>query len=185
MKTKKCCKCKDVKSVIEFYKWTHGKDGYSTYCRICTREFRKTPKAKAAYKLRYDKDKEKFKLKSKTWYNNNKARHRATDIEWRSRNKDHSKKSNWKKNNIQITLGIRFTIDDYNKKLIECNHKCEICESDGSGFTQGLIVDHDHKTSLFRGILCNNCNLMLGHTKDSISVLENTIKYLKRSRNEL
>lgn len=50
-------------------------------------------------------------------------------------------------------------------------------------------VDHDHACcpspgrscgECVRGILCHGCNLMLGHAKDDIAVLEAGVRYLTR-----
>jgi len=38
-----------------------------------------------------------------------------------------------------------------------------------------------HKTGKIRGLLCGNCNTSLGLLKENIGVLNNAIKYLKRS----
>jgi len=45
--------------------------------------------------------------------------------------------------------------------------QCVIC-----GETGALVVDHDHHTNKVRGMLCNNCNLGLGHFKDDPLLLE-------------
>lgn len=55
----------------------------------------------------------------------------------------------------------------------EANGKCNIC-----GKISKLSVDHDHKTNKFRGLLCDNCNLGLGHFKDDPLLLEFAIIYL-------
>jgi hypothetical protein len=39
-------------------------------------------------------------------------------------------------------------------------------------------IDHNHKTGVFRGILCLNCNTLLGMAKDSTQVLQKAIDYL-------
>lgn len=58
---------------------------------------------------------------------------------------------------------------------------CKIC-----GRTdRRMCVDHDHKTDMFRGILCNFCNTMLGYFKDDTSVLQNAIAYLQENREAL
>lgn len=41
-----------------------------------------------------------------------------------------------------------------------------------------LHVDHDHTTNKFRGLICGNCNVMLGHAKDNITTLQSAIEYL-------
>ena len=39
--------------------------------------------------------------------------------------------------------------------------------------------DHSHKTNKVRDLLCSQCNLGLGHAKDSIDLLNKAIKYLE------
>lgn len=63
--------------------------------------------------------------------------------------------------------------------------RCQICgvhESDVRNKKTkhyGLYIDHCHTTSKVRGLLCHSCNLVLGHSKDNISLLEKAISYLK------
>jgi len=54
--------------------------------------------------------------------------------------------------------------------------QCVIC-----GETGALVVDHDHHTNKVRGMLCNNCNLGLGHFKDDPLLLEFASQYLYAS----
>ncbi len=44
---------------------------------------------------------------------------------------------------------------------------------------RGYAIDHNHETGQFRGILCVNCNTLLGMAKDSKKVLSNAISYLE------
>jgi len=54
---------------------------------------------------------------------------------------------------------------------------CAICQCPRDGIS--LSIDHDHETGLARGFLCRQCNIALGHFKDSIDLLERAIAYLK------
>ena len=75
------------------------------------------------------------------------------------------------------------TPDQYDAILTAQNHKCKIC-----GVTQSnkaktgyrsLCVDHDHKTNKVRGLLCDQCNFMLGCAGDNPVILLKGIQYLK------
>jgi len=60
-------------------------------------------------------------------------------------------------------------------------NKCAICGK-VNNVSKTLCVDHDHGTNRVRGLLCNMCNLGLGHFRDNIYILEHAIKYLKGTR---
>lgn len=47
------------------------------------------------------------------------------------------------------------------------------------GDKRRLAVDHDHETGKIRALLCDGCNKGLGCFKDDIAVLESAIVYLK------
>lgn len=70
------------------------------------------------------------------------------------------------------------------RKLIEEGLKtgCEICGKQNYeyGRKERLHVDHDHATGIVRGMLCNNCNHMLGLAKDSVEHLQAAINYLQK-----
>lgn len=56
---------------------------------------------------------------------------------------------------------------------------CAIC---GGQPTNGrrLAIDHCHETDEIRGLLCNKCNLLIGHARDSVDILRAAIDYLAR-----
>jgi hypothetical protein len=58
---------------------------------------------------------------------------------------------------------------------------CPICQRDLSTFKTGsLHVDHAHDEAFtVRGLLCVNCNSILGHARDNTETLERAIDYLK------
>ena len=58
---------------------------------------------------------------------------------------------------------------------------CAVCgkqETDVKFGMRGLHQDHDHATGKPRGILCSNCNQLLGRVKDSREHLLGLIAYL-------
>jgi hypothetical protein len=60
--------------------------------------------------------------------------------------------------------------------LTKTPETCEIC-----GGTRKISMDHCHVKKVFRGWLCDDCNLALGRAKDSIPILKRMIKYLKKA----
>lgn len=88
-----------------------------------------------------------------------------------------SKKYN-QRYNMKYKYGI--TIDEYNQLLKEQNECCAICNKHKNEFKRALYVDHDHRSGVVRGLLCNNCNLMIGHSKDNNYTLSNAIIYLAK-----
>jgi hypothetical protein len=66
--------------------------------------------------------------------------------------------------------------------------KCAVCGEEGDihemGFTHKptLNIDHCHETTHVRGLLCQGCNLGIGHLKDDVEILKQAIKYLNKAR---
>ena len=90
--------------------------------------------------------------------------------EWATQNKKYYLKSQY---------GI--TLEDYNLKLKEQQHKCAICNTDEVDvFKQTLYIDHCHTTGKIRGLLCHSCNVALGLLKDSQTLLDNAKDYLRK-----
>lgn len=77
------------------------------------------------------------------------------------------------------------TIETYESLVKLQNNLCAICKSSnkGSETKNNWCVDHDHKTDKVRGLLCHNCNLMIGYAKDNISILTSAIQYLSQNDN--
>lgn len=69
------------------------------------------------------------------------------------------------------------TEEQYNQRLIHQNNRCAICKEE---FINGKVcVDHNHETNEVRGLLCDNCNTMLGKAHDRLTILFNAIQYLE------
>lgn len=55
---------------------------------------------------------------------------------------------------------------------------CAICLSEGK-----LVIDHDHINHQVRGMLCNHCNLGIGHFRDNPDLLEIAASYIRTNNN--
>lgn len=82
---------------------------------------------------------------------------------------------------LKVLYGI--TPEQYDQMFREQGGLCAICGLEGKKTlaTQrfALHVDHDHKTGKVRGLLCHNCNTILGNAGDSPDVLVKAIAYLE------
>jgi Autographiviridae endonuclease VII len=85
---------------------------------------------------------------------------------------------------LQYKFGI--SLQEYNEMLEAQGHCCAICgKADGTDLhagdrTKQLGVDHDHRTGMVRGLLCNDCNRAIGQLKDSAAVVRKAADYMDR-----
>jgi Recombination endonuclease VII/HECT-like Ubiquitin-conjugating enzyme (E2)-binding len=134
---------------------------------------------KAYNRKYYRKNRERLKAEAKTYRRKNRqsilaqrkksyqCRKRiilARNWKWRSRNKH------------KISLQKRL------QRLRKMGLSAQELQKARPGGNGGWLVDHNHKTRKFRGILCNSCNTLLGFSKDSIKILKNAISYLKKEK---
>ena len=71
------------------------------------------------------------------------------------------------------------TVEEVLSMRKEQDFSCKICGTHEEDLTRGLFVDHCHETGKIRGLLCNDCNTLLGRAKDDIDILKRSIKYLE------
>jgi hypothetical protein len=85
------------------------------------------------------------------------------------------------------------SLDEYHKRADERKGRCEICNIKDTGIAavmkargrknyNALIIDHCHKTGKFRGLICWNCNVALGHFRDNPEAMRAAIAYLEAHR---
>ena len=88
----------------------------------------------------------------------------------------------------EISRGrFRGQLSDDKVRELKKQEKCDICGGSdlaGSrnnkhlGKVYALVMDHNHETGKFRGMICHYCNRGLGNFKDNINTLQAAIKYL-------
>ena len=66
----------------------------------------------------------------------------------------------------------------YDQLLSNQNNRCAICNS--VSVKRSLSIDHCHKTRIVRGLLCHNCNTILGLAKDNKEIFKKAMEYLTR-----
>lgn len=84
-----------------------------------------------------------------------------------------------------IIRNINISLDKYQSMFNEQDNKCYICRKEETKINfqskrvARLSLDHCHKTNNPRRLLCHNCNIMIGASKESIEILQEAINYLK------
>lgn len=79
-----------------------------------------------------------------------------------------------RRRNLKTLYGL--TVEQRDEMAIRRNFRCDCCKNQFAD--EDLFVDHCHTTNKVRGLLCTNCNLMLGHAHDEIVKLQKAINYL-------
>lgn len=84
-----------------------------------------------------------------TWYANNRERLKAKAKAWKIANPD--KVITYRRKHTRLLSGV---VNPTGETRVG---PCEICAR-----VKKLYYDHDHSTGVFRGWLCNSCNMRLG-----------------------
>lgn len=131
----------------------------------------------ARVRRHYRQNKAKVLQKNREWKAKNKAHVREYMKDYRHRYKSRARTLHYSR-----TYGL--TVAQVDAMLAAQDGACAICQTQNPsrGRTLGWFVDHDHKTRLVRGILCNNCNRAIGLMKDDPSILERAVAYLRAQR---
>ncbi len=82
---------------------------------------------------------------------------------------------------LDITTVERYglTWDEYHEMLNAQDCCCAICGQHPE-VVGPLVIDHDHLYGKVRGLLCNGCNLALGHFRDDLLTVSRARAYLDR-----
>lgn len=157
---KTCRKCKVSKPISEFWKQTSNSDGLHIWCKGC------------AYKMH------------KNWVSKNREKANECHRRWKAKNpgKDAAAaRKHYAANRIAILARDRERKYGVSPALVEemkltQGGACAICKVVPKRFH----VDHDHSSGKVRSLLCNNCNLALGHLKDSPTLARAAAAYLEQ-----
>lgn len=79
--------------------------------------------------------------------------------------------------NRKLRRNYGISAEDYNALLTRQSDVCAICLGTDD---RALSVDHCHESLRVRGLLCRQCNLMIGNAKNDPQRLARAINYLLR-----
>lgn len=148
---KTCRICGERKAIGQFYKMRAGMYGVMANCKLCT-----NAKRREAYK--------EWPIELKRRYHaGEKARKAANPAEYKLR----------KRKETIRTYGI--TYEQFLQYQAAQDHCCLICKRH-----RNLVIDHDHKTGKYRGLLCVPCNTGLGQFRDLPSLMRKAARYVEK-----
>jgi len=120
---------------------------------------------------------------------------------WKDKTKQKEKLKEWRKkhytlhpearetirfNNFRTRLGVKLTRLEYDTLIKKQKDRCAICGEKETAIRNGkvrqLSLDHCHKTSKVRGLLCSSCNIALGGFHDDPELLRQAINYLQTNK---
>jgi hypothetical protein len=132
----------------------------------------KTEKQKESYKKWQKSHKEKCCEINKKWRNEHPEQVAAAKHKY---SQDH--KESIRNYHLGYKYGI--TLEEYNDIFTNQSGNCAICGRNQSTLKKILMVDHDHKTGIVRGLICHHCNFVLGQAFDDPKTLRSAADYLE------
>ena len=169
-----CTLCRKSKRRTAFKSDASKRNGLSSWCKKCHSDYDKQRDRKSYYSAnrerilkytrRYTKENREAIIKRRRPYH---ARYR----------KEHREYFRWR----SILKKYGLTKEQWLALFKAPGGRCAICGSRTSGRQIPWATDHSHKTGEARGILCHDCNLLIGYAYDSIKLLRKAIRYLRRN----
>lgn len=155
------------KPLSEFNKDSRAVSGLNSICRA---------HSSARLRTHYRKSGGKYNEQKKTWRRENPIAARQVEV----------------RKYLRHTYGISEA--QYTELFVRQGCSCAICHAplksqldETREFTQRVrisgvaCVDHCHQSGQIRGLLCFNCNIILGKAKDREQVLLNAARYLREN----
>lgn len=67
---------------------------------------------------------------------------------------------------------------EFDRLVIEQCGRCAICNQADDNAEMSLVIDHNHATKKFRGIICKKCNIAIGMVNEDPAILDAIKEYL-------
>ena len=153
--------------------------GHNCICKSCKSQYDKQYyKEHKEEKSQYHKQYRKEHKEERRQYNKQYCKEHKEEIRQQSKQYYAEHKEEIGQHQIKYKYGL--SLGKYKAMLKAQDNKCAICRKTFVD-ARHTFVDHDHNTGEVRGILCNNCNTVLGHSHDDPEVLLRAAVYLKNA----
>lgn len=159
--------CQDCKIKLNDKNWNIGLKNYHRH--IC----------KACWKTRQAGYTKNAIIKNPNYYKNRRDVQKKKEAGWPEERKALER---LKRYDHWLFRKYGMTLSDYIMLLKKQKLGCAICQKKTAGGKGVFHVDHCHNTKKVRGLLCFDCNLLLGHARDSIKTLKSAITYVNSNK---
>ena len=134
-------------------------------------------------KAYYWANKKRINKQCREYHHANKEKNKARKDAY---NKEYHEKTYESRKELLTAKRYGITLDEYKQMFIDCDSKCEICNSTESS-DRTLSVDHNHITGQIRGLLCHNCNTGIGQLKadENLDIIKKAIEYLENNNEQI
>lgn len=138
-----------------------------------------TDERRAYMRQYYADNKQKFRRnpEQQAAYNARRREQYRTDPEYREAQKRNA--ADYQRRNPLRRRLAQYGLDPITLELLT-DAGCAICRCDLDAEHVRVHIDHDHKTGKTRGVLCQGCNLALGHMYDDPIIAAAALNYLLR-----
>lgn len=195
-KGRRCSKCGQWKTTIDYWKSPRKPDCLSTVCKSCVTSAQKYRQAenikkhesiglspsekRSCTRCKQEKTEENYRL----------LRQSASGIDTicaecrREQDRDRYKRDREKRKyqsrwgSFKFKFGLKRS--DWELLLLGQNGKCPICR-EAFQDSADICVDHDHVSKKVRGLLCRKCNMGIGLFGENTSSLRRAADYLEAS----
>lgn len=131
-------------------------------------------------------DPEAERSKYRAYYARNREQRIAKVREWRTAlTPAVARERAWR---IRLRRFYGIELEDFNALRASQGYRCAICrrhEEDipkvRASDNSALFIDHDHANGAVRGLLCQSCNILVGHARESEEILRAAIDYIRRT----
>lgn len=184
--TKTCTRCNEAKPLDRFLADVRYKHGVTSWCKDCKRNYVREYDVRRAHSPKASITSKKCTLcgEEKTAESFGRTPHSKSGL--KARCKDCRRKAESHaglpvdevariraENRLRSIYGL--SLEDYDLLYQSQNGLCVIC---GGPFKIRPVVDHCHATGKVRGLLCNSCNVGVGHIEKP-GFVERVQQYLR------
>lgn len=129
-------------------------------------------------------DPEAERSKYRAYYYRNREQQIAKVRAWRAAlDPEVARERAWR---IRLRKFYGIDLEDFNDLRARQDYRCAVCRRHEDDLPRvrpkdnsTLFVDHVHETGVVRGLLCNSCNILIGHAQESDRILAAAIEYLQ------